>query len=309
MITALAAIEAGVVTAGETVYCPGHKKVGGRRFHCWKRVGHGWMDLHDSLVQSCDVYYYDIAERVGIDKIAEMARRLGLGDRFDLPLSAVHAGLVPDKDWKRRTRGMDWMIGMTLNSAIGQGDVLASPLQLAVMTARLATGEAIHPRLVKSVDGRETPVRNDGPLGLGPTTLAQIRKAMFDVSNHRRGTAYRSRLVADGMKIAGKTGTSQVRSVVVRNEDVPWNERDHALFVAFAPYEAPRIAVSVVVEHGGGGSTAAAPIARDIIARALHGEIPEMDVFPRSERDEIERLWGTLPIRRGPGGPGGSDRA
>lgn len=296
MVTALAAIEAGVVTAGQTVYCPGHKEVGGRRFHCWKRGGHGWVDMHDSLVQSCDVYYYEIAEKVGIEKITETARRLGLGERFDLPMSAIAEGLTPTKDWKRARRGAEWVIGDTLNSAIGQGFVLASPLQLAVMTARLATGRGIRPRLLRAVDGREEPVLDDGPLGFGPTTLTQIRKGMLDVVNHRRGTAWRSRLLPDEMRLAGKTGTSQVRSVVVRNEDVPWEQRDHALFVGFAPYDAPRLALSVVVEHGGGGSAAAAPIARDIVARALSDGLPGPEVFPEAERAGIAQLWSDLGI-------------
>lgn len=309
MIVAIAAVEAGMITPGETVYCPGHREMGGRRFHCWKRGGHGWMDMHDSLVQSCDVYYYELAERVGIDRIAAMARRFGLGERFDLPMSAVSGGLVPDKAWKRERRGQDWRIGDSLNAAIGQGYNLASPLQLAVMTARLATGQAIRPRLIKSVDGREQPILSDGPMNLSPTLMGQVRKAMYDVNNSRRGTAYRSRIVAEGMKIAGKTGTSQVRSVVVRNEDVPWEQRDHALFVGFAPFEAPRIACAVVVEHGGGGSRAAAPIARDVLARALHDDLPPMEVFPASQRRDLEELFARLPLLRDGEVPPPSDRA
>ena len=309
MLVAIAAVEAGVITPGETVYCPGHRELGNRRFHCWKRGGHGWMDMHDSLVQSCDVYYYELAERVGIERIAAMARRFGLGQRFDLPLSAVAEGLMPDKDWKRARRGEPWMVGDSLNSSIGQGFVLASPMQLAVMTARLATGEAIHPRLVKSIDGLEQPVITDGPLGLSPTLMAQIRKAMYDVNNHRRGTAYRSRIVADDLKIAGKTGTSQVRSVIVRNEDVPWEQRDHALFVGFAPYHAPRVACAVVVEHGGGGSRAAAPVARDILARALHDDLPPLEIFPAAQRSELEALFSSMPLMREDGTLPGSDRA
>ncbi|MEL6203877.1 MAG: penicillin-binding protein 2 [Pseudomonadota bacterium] len=310
MMTAIAAIDAGVATAGETVYCPGHKEMGGRRFHCWKRGGHGWMDMHESLKQSCDVYYYEMAERVGIDRITAMARRFGLGERFDLPMSAVAEGLTPTKEWKRARHGQNWRIGDSLNASIGQGYVLASPLQLCVMAARLATGEAIRPRLVRSIDGVEQPVLNDGPLGVSPTLLSQIRKAMYDVSNHRRGTGYRSRLLPDEMKIAGKTGTSQVRSVVVRNEDVPWEQRDHALFVAFAPYDNPRIAISVVVEHGGGGSRAAAPIARDVIARALSDGLPDLEVYPSSERKAIEEMFLLMPLLSEDGElPPASDRA
>ncbi|SFC03240.1 penicillin-binding protein 2 [Tropicimonas isoalkanivorans] len=309
IVTALAAHEAGVVTAGETIYCSGYKKLGIRRFHCWKRGGHGFIDLHDSLMRSCDVYYYELAERVGIDRISEMARRLGIGIRHDLPMSAIAEGIAPTKEWKQSSYGESWRVGDSLNAAIGQGFVLASPLQLAVMTARVATGEGIHPRLVKSIDAVEQPVQSDGPLGISPTTLSQVRKAMYSVSNSRRGTAYRSRLLPDDMKLAGKTGTSQVRSVVVDNKNVPWDQRDHALFVCFAPYDNPRIAVSVVIEHGGGGSSAAAPVARDIVARALHGDLPPLDVFPSGERDSIAEIWDAMPLRREDGSFGRSDRA
>ncbi|MEM1429418.1 MAG: penicillin-binding protein 2 [Pseudomonadota bacterium] len=311
MLVAIAAVEAGVVTAGETVFCPGFREMGGRRFHCWKRAGHGWMDMHDSVVQSCDVYYYELAERVGIDRIAEMARRFGLGEKYDLPLSAVSDGLVPNKEWKRRTRGQEWRIGDSLNAAIGQGYNLASPLQLAVMTARIATGEGIAPRLIRSVNGQEQPVQTSGPMGISPTLMSQIRKSMFDVSNHRRGTAYRSRLSEETMKIAGKTGTSQVRSVVVRNEDVPWEQRDHALFVGYAPADAPRYACSVVVEHGGGGSRAAAPVARDVLAYALSGGLPSLDIYPNATRGEVEALFTSMPLRREDGSeaPPSLDRA
>ncbi|MEM9249455.1 MAG: penicillin-binding protein 2 [Pseudomonadota bacterium] len=311
MLVAIAGVEAGVITPGETVFCPGHRELGGRRFHCWKRAGHGWMDMRDSIVQSCDVYYYELAERVGIDRIAAMARRFGLGEKFDLPLSAVSDGLVPNKEWKRRSRGQEWRVGDSLNAAIGQGYNLASPLQLAVMTARLATGEAIIPRLIRSIDGVEQPVRSDGPMGLSPTLMSQVRKSMFDVSNTRRGTAYRSRLVGDDVRIAGKTGTSQVRSVVVRNEDVPWEQRDHALFVGYAPAEAPRYATAVVVEHGGGGSRAAAPVARDILAYALSGGVPALDMYPNAARGEVEALFSLMQLRTfdEEDAPNSSDRA
>jgi penicillin-binding protein 2 len=163
---------------------------------------------------------------------------------------------------------------------------------------------------VKSVDGREQPVLNDGPMGIGPTLMAQIRKSMYDVSNHRRGTAYRSRIVDEALKIAGKTGTSQVRSVVVRNEDVPWEQRDHALFVGYAPAHAPQVACAVVVEHGGGGSRAAAPIARDILARALHDDLPPLEIFPAAERQGLEELFSSMPLLREDGTlPFVSDRA
>ncbi len=305
MVTALAALEEGLVTPEETIYCPGYTTLGRRRFHCWKRGGHGHVNLHDSLRRSCDVYYYDLAQRVGIEKITAMARRLGLGQEYPIPMSAVAEGLTPTKEWKLAKRGEPWVIGDSLNAAIGQGFVLASPLQLAVMTARIASGRLIAPRLVKSIDGVENPASDGAPIGLRRSHLEHIRNAMFAVSNSQRGTAYRSRILPDDLKLAGKTGTSQVRNItkaerargVFRNEDLPWNRRDHALFVCFAPYNAPRIAVSVVVEHGGGGSKAAAPIARDIVLSALTGGLPPLGAYPRQDRPRISEEQKKLRLR------------
>ncbi len=302
MVTALAALEAGVISPEETVYCPGHLEVGGRRFHCWKRAGHGAIDLLNSLSQSCDVYYYDIAQRVGIENIAAMARKLGLGERHDIPMSAVAGGLTPDKQWKRENRGAEWVIGDSLNAGIGQGYVLASPLQLAVMTARIAAGTSVSPRLVKTIDGIEQPITAP-PLDIDEGHLRLARRGMYAVTNHRRGTAFGSRIDAAEMRMAGKTGTSQVRNItaaerargVSRNEDLPWERRDHALFVGFAPYESPKYAVSVVVEHGGGGSTAAAPIARDMMLQALYGGTPPLEAYPTSQRRRIEEQQRALP--------------
>ncbi len=297
MAVVLAAMEAGLVVPDETVFCPGYMQVGGRRFHCWKRAGHGHVNLEQSLRESCDVYYYDLALKVGIDRIAETAKRLGLGSAFPIGMSAITKGLIPNKEWKLRERNDDWRIGDTVNASIGQGYVLSSPLQLAVMTARLATGTSVEPRLVRSIDGIERPVLGGENMGFNENHLRQIRRAMFSVSNNRRGTAYGSRIIEDAYRMAGKTGTSQVRNItaaerargVTRNEDLPWNRRDHALYVNFAPYEQPQIAVSVVVEHGGGGSRAAAPIARDVTLQALYGENPPLEAYPSKDRDQIRQ--------------------
>ncbi|MDE4134095.1 penicillin-binding protein 2 [Phaeobacter sp. QD34_3] len=296
MVTALAALEDGVIGPNDTVYCPGHLEVSGRKFHCWKRAGHGHVDLNTSLKQSCDVYYYDVAMKVGIDKISAMANRLGLGVRHDLPMSAVASGLAPNRDWKQRVHGQDWLIGDTANASIGQGYMLASPMQLAVMTARIASGRNITPRLLKSLDGIDQSGNEAEPLGLNENHLRSVRKGMFSVSNDRRGTGYRSRIIAEDMRMAGKSGTSQVRNItaaeraagVIRNEDLPWERRDHALYVAYAPFDNPRFAVSVVVEHGGGGSTAAAPIARDVLLQALYGGTPPLAAYPKGDRSRIK---------------------
>lgn len=302
MMVAMAALEEGLIGPDETVYCPGHLEVGGRRFHCWKRAGHGWVDLETSLKQSCDVYYYDLAMKVGIEKITAMSNRFGLGIRHDLPLSSVAAGLAPTKAWKQQNKGADWVIGDTVNASIGQGFTLSSPLQLAVMTARIATNRQVTPRLIKSIDGVEQPSGGGDPLGMNENNLRKVRKGMHVVVNDRRGTAYRSRIIADDMRMAGKTGTSQVRNItaaerargVTSNKDLPWERRDHALFVGFAPYDNPRYAVSVLVEHGGGGSAAAAPIARDVMLQALYGGEPPLDAYPTADRGRIKEQQNTL---------------
>lgn len=311
MVTALAALEEGLVTSADTVWCPGHLEVSNRKFHCWKRAGHGHMTLEQALRESCDVYFYEVALELGIDRISAMADRLGLGHRHDIPLSGVARGLNPTKTWKEQVRGQSWLPGDTVNASIGQGFVLASPLQLAIMTARLASGRQLLPRLVKPAGGPEAAVEEAPSLGINENNLRLIRKAMFAVSNNRRGTAYGSRIIEDGYRLAGKTGTSQVRNItaaeraagVTRNEDLPWERRDHALFVNFAPYENPEIAVAVVVEHGGGGSTAAAPIARDITLQALYGEMPPLSAYPAKDRRKIEaqqeRLRDVIPDRQG----------
>ena len=299
MIVALAALDAGVVGPGETVWCPGFYRLGRRRFHCWKRGGHGHMNLENSLVQSCDTYYYEISQRVGIDRISAMANKLGCGIRHDIPMSAVAEGLAPTQQWKQVRRGEAWRVGDTLNASIGQGYTLTSPLQLAVYAARIGSGKALVPRLIKTMDGTEQGGGEAPPLDIAPGHLRAIRKAMYNVSNGSRGTARGSRIVEDSKELAGKTGTSQVRNItaaerargVFRNEDLPWERRDHALFVAFAPYDSPKYAISVVVEHGGGGSRAAAPVARDILLFAQYGGIPPLEAYPSSQRERIKTMY------------------
>jgi len=316
MMTAMAGLEAGVIGPDDTVYCPGYLEVSGRKFHCWKRAGHGHIDLKNSLKQSCDVYYYYLALKVGIDKISAMAQRFGLGIRHDLPMSAVARGLTPDRAWKQKTHGESWLIGDTANAAIGQGFMLASPMQLAVMAARLATGRSVQPRIVKSVNGIETASGAGAPMGLNENNLRLVRRAMYSVSNDRSGTAYRSRIIEDAFRMAGKTGTSQVRNItaaeraagVIRNRDLPWERRDHALFVSFAPFDNPKYAVAVVVEHGGGGSVAAAPIARDVMLQALYSGIPPLAAYPAGDRRRIKAQQERLKRERSRGA-NESDRA
>ena len=298
MIVALAALEHGVVGPREDVFCNGRYKLGDRFFHCWRRGGHGSVHLKEAIKFSCDVYFYEVAKRVGIDNIAEMAGRLGLGVRPDFDMTAVRGGLVPTKDWKRAYHDEPWQIGDTLNAGIGQGFVLATPLQLATMAARLGgDGRMVAPRLIRTINGEPAPIPEPPSMNIRPEHLRLVREGMFAVSNEKRGTAYRSRIFDDANLIAGKTGTSQVRRItaaerargVVKNEDLPWERRDHALFVAYAPFDKPKYAISVIVEHGGGGSRAAAPVARDIMMRALYGGEPPIRAFPPWERDEEEQ--------------------
>jgi len=302
MVVAMAALEQGLVDPEDTVFCPGYLEVAGRRFHCWKRSGHGRVDMQESIEQSCDVYFYTLALKVGIENISAMANRFGLGVRYDVPMSAVNQGMIPTKDWKLRTQGQDWVIGDTVNASIGQGYMLTSPLQLAVMTARLASGNEVTPRLIKSIDGIEQASGGGASLGLNENNLRRMRDAMFGVVNGRRGTAYGSRIIDDTMRMSGKTGTAQVRNIsaaerasgVLSDADVPWEHRDHALFVNYAPYDNPKIAVSVVVEHGGGGSRTAAPIARDVTLQALYGGEPPLDAYPTKDRDRIREQQNVL---------------
>ncbi len=269
MVTALAALEAGV-GADESVGCNGRYRLGNNVWHCHARRGHGRVDLARAIPQSCDVYFYSIGRRIGIDAIAAMARRLGLGQKYDLPLPGQASGLVPDDTWKRKRFGKGWNAGETLNTAIGQGYLIANPLQLAVMTARIASGWAVQPRLLIDPAGV---VPEFASLGIPEEHLRIVRKGMFDVVNAGLGTAPRARLPVAGIHAAGKTGTAQVRRItmaerrrgVLRNEALPWKQRDHALFVAFAPTEEPRYAVSVILEHGIAGGRYAAPVARDVL--------------------------------------------
>ena len=296
MVTALAALEAGEIDDEERVFCPGHRDISGRRFHCWRRGGHGRVNLVSALSESCDIYFYELAERVGIDRLNAMAARFGFGERFDLPMSSVAAGLNPTREWKRANRGEGWQVGDTINASIGQGFVLSTPLQLAVMTARLASGRKVAPRLLKARDGVEAEIATPDRLDISDRWLRKIREGMDEANNHSRGTARSVRVVLDELRMAGKTGTSQVRNIspderatgVLSSEDLPWERRNHALFVGYGPTAAPRIAVATIVEHGGSGAQAAAPIVRDVLLHALHGGMPPLEAYPEPQRNRIE---------------------
>jgi penicillin-binding protein 2 len=277
LVVMMAALEAGI-GPGLTNHCSGYIELGDRRFHCWKRRGHGTVDMLGSIRESCDIYYYELSQKLGIGRIAEMARRLGLGAPTGVDLGGERQGNVPDADWKLAVVGDYWRPGDTVVAGIGQGYVEATPLQLAMMTARIANGgKAVTPRLTRDLfvaDKVSVRPDEDFPaIGVKDYTLVMVQKAMQQVVNHDKGTARGSRLVDSAWTMSGKTGTSQVRRItaaerrkrVLKNEELEWLMRDHALFVAFAPFKTPRYAVAVVVEHGGSGSKAAGPVVRDIM--------------------------------------------
>ena len=277
MVVATAALEAGVVKTTDTVRCGGSYRFGNRTWHCWKKEGHGTMNMHSAIKHSCDVYFYEIARRTGVRKIAEVSHKFGFGETFVLGMTGGRSGLVPDPDWKMKARGEPWFEGETLNFGIGQGQLGTTPLQLALMTARIAaTGAPIKPKLIGLGPPSDEDKTLDAPLD---AAIMEIQKAgMFGVSSEPGGTAYRSGdLGLGGPRLAGKTGTAQVRRISaeerakgIRLGDAIARElRDHALFVAYAPADNPRYAVSVIVEHGEGGSRTAAPVGRDILAAAI----------------------------------------
>lgn len=242
-----------------TTVCTGGLRVGNRVFHCWKRGGHGQVDMAKGIYQSCDVYFYHFAQQIGIDPIAAMARRVGLGQKFDLPVASQFYGTVPDPAWKLEKYGREWQAFDTVNSTIGQGYMLFNPLQLAVYAARIASGRHLEPHLVKT--GARQPF---APADFSSEHVAFVRQAMSDVVNGP-GTAGRARLPIPDVLMAGKTGTAQVVSLNKSDgKSGPWKYRDHGLFIFFAPFDNPRYAGAVVIEHGG-GSGAAYPIARDVM--------------------------------------------
>lgn len=268
-VTALAALEAGVATPADRVVCTGSYSVGGRAFRCWKRHGHGSVDLQSAMAQSCDSYFYEMARRTGIARLSSMARRLGLAVSNVEGLDLETLGVIPDRDWKRFRLRDGWATGDTVLTGIGQGFVLTTPLQIATLAARIASGRAVVPRLHA---GGQAPRAPD--LGLAPGKLDAVRQSMVNAVHGRAATGSAAR-PSDGTRIAGKTGTSQVRSSARRPGEpsvLPFTHNNHALFMAYFPANAPRYAMSIVVEHGGSGGSVAAPLAGEIIDAVLARE-------------------------------------
>jgi penicillin-binding protein 2 len=279
MAVALAALEARTLSPGDHINCPGYLDLGDTRFHCWRKGGHGTLDLHGGLKNSCDVFFYEVARRTGIDRIAAMAHRLGLGVDLDLDLPGARPGLIPTREW-RISHGHYWNIGDTVVAGIGQGYIQVTPLALCVYASRVATGRIVTPHLTRRLNRVLQPGSDPSAwpaIGLSDAELNAVRGGMFAVVNEPGGTAPQARLPAGLGLLAGKTGSAQVRRVSRAQREsghfdsanLPWEYRPHALFVAFAPYDEPRYAVSVVVEHGNAGAAEAGPIARDIMAAAL----------------------------------------
>lgn len=273
MMTALAALESKSINRGKKVYCPGHFDLGEDRFHCWKGAGHGHMNITQALAQSCDTFFYDISLELGIDRIAQMARRFGLGQKYGFEISPEMPGLIPDKDWKYGYFGRKWQPGETAVASIGQGYIQTTPLQLAVMTSRLINGGyAVQPWLTLAMDGEQVSNERWPKINVKDNNLALLKKGMDLAVNGAQGTAKDSIIENPALAMGGKTGTAQVRRITqrereegVKNAELPWKYRHHALFVGYAPLKRPRYVISVVVEHGGSGSKAAAPVAKDLL--------------------------------------------
>ncbi|MFQ5767500.1 MAG: penicillin-binding protein 2 [Acidobacteriota bacterium] len=267
LVVAAAALEAGIITPSTTIDCPGYAVIYGHRFHCHKRSGHGQIDLTDAIVHSCNVYFYKVGKTLGIERLAREARRLGLGEKTGVDLVFENAGLVPTPEWKRTVRGQPWYPGETISVAIGEGPLSVTPLQMARMAAMLANGgRKITPHLrmrgLPAAVRRPVPQERTG--GFRRQTREALTRAMVEVVS--RGTALRVSL--PGIQVAAKTGTAQFssRSVGVDADRLPYEIRDHAWLIGFAPAESPTIAFAVFIEHGGHGGTVAAPVARQVLA-------------------------------------------
>lgn len=276
MAVGLAALESGALQPGEMLYCPGHIDLGSTRFHCWRKGGHGPLDFRRALKHSCDVFFYEAARRCGIDAVAQMSNAFGLGVAPEIDLPGARRGLIPDAAWRAKHRRR-WNAGDTIVAGIGQGVIQATPLQLATYVSRVATGRAVVPRVTRRLGDAAVETPEFAPLAVSDHHLALARAGMFAVVNEQGGTAPHARLPLPDVALAGKTGSSQVRRVSrwvrehghFNSASLPWEYRPHALFVCFAPYDAPRYAAAIVVEHGNAGADVAAPLARDIMKDTL----------------------------------------
>ena len=279
-IVALSALENKIVSTNFKVNCKGHKhplELYGQTYHCWKKEGHGFVDLKEAMKQSCDTYFYEVARRLGVDKLSETAKKFGLGEKvFGNLFNNEKNGLVPNTQWKKNALGRNWLLGETVITGIGQGYIQTTPVQLCLMTAQIANGgHKIYPKLV--IDNNDNH-KNDKfmPLVNQSNNIKIVQEAMYSSTNEIRGTSYRSRIDDPKYQFAGKTGTAQVKRITKKDREldletseIPYEERDHAIYVAFGPYKHPRYAVSILIEHGGSGSSVAAPLAKKLFKKIV----------------------------------------
>jgi len=280
-LVALSALENDVISPNTTTECKGVIELYGHTYHCWKEKGHGFLRLREGIKQSCDIYFYEVARRLGVDRLAETANKFGLGNKVLDILDEERTGLVPSTKWKLKNIGRGWLLGETLLAGIGQGYFQVTPIQLCLMTAQLANGGyKIKPKIIYNEQALQSTTdasrEQFGQLYRNQENVKFVLDAQFGATNEPMGTSYRSRHVKPEYIFAGKTGTSQIRSITeeerelkIKQKDLPYKRRDHALFTAFAPYKNPRYAFSVVIEHGGAGSSAAAPLAKKVIKKVL----------------------------------------
>ena len=278
-IVALSALENDIVSPKFTVNCKGHKnplELYGQTYHCWKKEGHGNVNMREAMKQSCDTYFYEVARKLGVDKLSITAKKFGLGEKVfgDLFFNEKN-GLIPNTSWKKNALGQSWLLGETIITGIGQGYIQTTPIQLCLMTAQIANGgHKIYPKLILDNNKRE----EDKFVSLvkNPNNVRFVQEAMFSSTNEVRGTSYRSRIDDPKYQFAGKTGTAQVKRITKRDREldlktseIPYEERDHALYVAFGPYKNPRYSISILIEHGGSGGTVAAPLAKKLFKKII----------------------------------------
>ena len=269
-IVALSALENGIINTNFTVKCAGKTEMYGQTYHCWKKKGHGYVSLRNAMKQSCDTYFYEIARKLGVDKLSETAKKFGLGEKVFGDLFDIEKkGLIPNTQWKKNALGTGWLLGETIITGIGQGYIQTTPIQLCLMTAQIANGGyKIYPHIVVDDKVKDQPKDKFTPLYKNSKNIKIVQDAIFGSTNEVMGTSYRSRIDNPEYQFAGKTGTAQVKKITeeereldLKTFEIPYEQRDHALYIAFGPYKNPRYALSVIVEHGGNGSTTAAPMA------------------------------------------------
>ena len=278
-IVALSALENEIVSPKFTVHCKGHKsplELYGQTYHCWKKEGHGYVNMREAMKQSCDTYFYEVSRRLGVDKLSETAKNFGLGKKvFGDLFGNEKNGLIPNTLWKKNALGRNWLLGETIITGIGQGYIQTTPIQLCLMTAQIANGgHKIYPKLVVDKKIKE----DDKFISLikNRNNIKIIQEAMFASTNEIRGTSYRSRIDDPKYQFAGKTGTAQVKRITetdreldLQTSEIPYEERDHALYVAFGPYKNPRYSISILIEHGGSGGSVAAPLANQLFKKII----------------------------------------